>query len=127
MADQLKVSFHKTKVFLMGGNGSDTEMKYCSFSGGCVTLSPPGLHRRGTHLPSSQVAMAWLDNFAHKYADKMPDREKLHLPSCLSRRDVYTMCQVELEQVGVAPCSKSHFYYLWRKKFPNIAIPKVSG
>jgi len=55
----------------------------------------------------------------------MPDTAKLHLPSCLTKGDVYEMCVMELQDIGVAPCSKSHFYNLWRTQFQHVAIPKV--
>ncbi|XP_074659473.1 uncharacterized protein LOC141912156 [Tubulanus polymorphus] len=91
--------------------------------GSAKSISPPGISRSGSFTSASQVTMAWLREYCEKFADKLPNQEKLHLPSCLTKGDVFRMCEEELGTDNV--CSESHFYHLWRNHFENVSIPKV--
>ncbi|WAR06067.1 hypothetical protein MAR_021436, partial [Mya arenaria] len=53
-----------------------------------------------------QYALSWLQKTAAKYADKMPDSTKLHLPCCLTKKAVYEMMVTEAEVFGHNPRSR---------------------
>ncbi len=86
----------------------------------------PGMGRIQSHSEAAQHTRTWLDNYTQKYADKLPNTEKLHLPSCLTRHDVYAMCRSELEDSNFPYVSESHFYLLWRQHYKHVVIPKVT-
>ncbi len=86
---------------------------------GCI------LRARMGRIQSHSDTPVWLDNSTQKYA-KLPNTEKLDLPSCLTRRDVYAMCRSELEDSNILYISESHFYLLWRQYYKHVVIPKVT-
>ena len=49
----------------------------------------------------------------------------LHLPSCLTIVDVYSLACDDLTQGNMQCCSISTFYDVWSKEFPHVQIPKV--
>ena len=81
--------------------------------------------RRGVRGPKVQISMSWLEKFSSEFGDKMPDSNKIHLPSSMSRKDVYDRMVAELTEAGETPCSLTRFLFLWRKEHKNISIPKV--
>ena len=90
--------------------------------GRCYDSSRVGFRSRKVGM-----AMAWLEKFASEFGDKMPDSNQVHLPSALTRKDVYHRM---LEEVGSGSdenvCSLSYFLNLWRAEHKNIVIPKVN-
>ena len=81
--------------------------------------------KRSDHTKPVNMSMAWLEQFGADFGDKMPDSEKVNLPSSMTRNDVYDRMTVELRDMGDDFCSKSVFFKLWRKDYKNIVIPKV--
>ena len=76
--------------------------------------------------PSSRSAMVWLEKYAARYGDKLPDSTKVHLPMCVTKTSLYNQMKEELEDVGETDhISESHFLRLWRTTMGHIAIPKV--
>ena len=72
---------------------------------------------------------SWLKIFAKKVGDRMPVSQDIHLPSCLSKIDIFNLAIDDLNQgsTGSNSCiSLSGFYSLWKEKFSHIKIPKVS-
>ena len=55
----------------------------------------------------------------------MPDSIKVHLPSSMTRSDVYDRMDFELREMDIQPCSKTVFFKMWRKQYPDIVIPRV--
>ena len=55
----------------------------------------------------------------------MPMCKELHLPSCLTKVDVYDLARDDLTQGGLSCCSASQMYELWKREFPHVKIPKV--
>ena len=54
----------------------------------------------------------------------MPDSIKVHLPSSMTRSDVYDRMDLELREVDIQPCSKPLFFSkMWKKQYPDIVIP----
>ena len=80
---------------------------------------------RGVRGPKVQVSMAWLEKFSSEFGDKMPDSDRIHLPSSMSRKDIYDRMCAELTEAGDKPSSLTRFLYLWRTDHKNISIPKV--
>ena len=71
---------------------------------------------------------SWLKMFTEKVGDRMPMSEEIHLPSCLTKIDIFNLANDDLKQgdTGSASCiSLSSFYSLWEEKFSHIKIPKV--
>ena len=69
--------------------------------------------------------VSWLRMFASKVGDRMPTCDDIHLPSCLTKADVYAIAEDDLTQGGMKSCGMSTFYTIWRQEFPNVKIPKV--
>jgi len=78
---------------------------------------------RGRSL-SFDIAYKWFEGFVLS-ADSMPNCGTKTLPSCLTKTAVY---QIYKEQLAGKPLlAKTTFLYsLWKTKFPNVIIPKVS-
>ena len=86
--------------------------------------------RKGIVQPSEGTLrmISWLKIFAKKVGDRMPMSQDIHLPSCLSKIDIYNLASDDLMQgsAGRGSCiSMSNFYSLWEEKFSHIKIPKV--
>ena len=78
-------------------------------------------------MRKTHETVEWLRSYCSQCSDKLPDTEKLHLPSCLSARDIYNMCKMELEKLGGEAVSESHFYFIWRTEFSHVVIPRVNN
>ena len=70
-------------------------------------------------------AMSWMRVFFQKLGDKMPTKDSIHLPSCLTKADVYCLAYDDLTEGGLSCPSSSTFYRIWATEFSNVAIPKV--
>ena len=55
----------------------------------------------------------------------MPVKTEIHLPSCLTKGDVYALAVDDLSQGGLESCKISKFYQIWQQEFPHVKIPKV--
>lgn len=69
--------------------------------------------------------IAWLRTFIEKVGDKLPMRDEIHLPSCMTKSDVYALACDDLTQGGLECSKMSTFYDVWKSEFPNVKIPKV--
>ena len=76
---------------------------------------------------STVRAASWLRIFVDKVGDRMPTDGTIHLPSCLTKSDVYNLAQEDLSQGGVPMCSRSSFFRLWKNDFKHVKIPPVSS
>ena len=63
--------------------------------------------------------------FFQKVGDRMPMSEAVHLPSCLTKVDIYELAKDDLTQGGLHCCSISMMYEIWKSEFDNVKIPKV--
>lgn len=70
--------------------------------------------------------VSWLRSFFSKVGDRMPMSDEIHLPSCLTKVDVYELARDDLCQGGLQCTSLSQFYSVWTSKFENVKIPKVA-
>ena len=68
---------------------------------------------------------SWLRSFVNKIGDHMPMSKDVHLPSCLTKTDVYDIACDDLTEDEMQCCSKSSFYRVWCTEFPHVKIPKV--
>ena len=76
---------------------------------------------------STVRAASWLGMFVDKVGDRMPTDGTIHLPSCLTKSDVYNLAQEDLSQGGIPMCSRSSFFRLWKNDFKHVKIPPVSS
>jgi hypothetical protein len=75
----------------------------------------------------SMDAELWFENYRDTLADKMPDSCYYHLPSCQTKKTVYTTYVEETNKNGVyKPLSHAQFLRMWREKFKRVIIPKVT-
>ena len=72
----------------------------------------------------SLIAINWLKKFTDDCGDKMPDSEKLFLPSCYTKLAVWQTYKADHPQSNV---SLDYFCKLWLKNCPHISISKVSN
>ena len=95
------------------------------YTSGVVALEH-GLTGRLNTSQSSLRLISWMRSFFEKIGDHMPMSDALHLPSCLTRVDVYELAKDDLTQGGLACCSLAHMYKVWNDEFPHVKIPKVT-
>lgn len=84
---------------------------------------------RGVKRPSikSINASAWMNEYFLLMGDHMPDSDRVHLPSFLTKREVYQKMSAALLEDGVKDIiSLSTFYELKKKEYNHVIIPEVS-
>lgn len=84
---------------------------------------------RGVKRPSNKKvdASAWMNDYFLTMGDHMPDSNRIHLPSFLTKREVYQKMCADLTKVGIKEIiSLSTFYELWEKEYSHVLIPEVS-
>lgn len=101
---------------------SSLKLKYA----GGVVLAEHGRVGRGQYSDTSIRAISWLRMFISKVGDHMPMKEDIHLPSCLTKSDVYALAAYDLTQGNLECCGVSTFYKLWKTEFSHVKIPQVS-
>lgn len=57
----------------------------------------------------------------------MPNEDKICLPSCQSKTEIYTMYKEDMEEADIGCISWSSFKRMWITRFKKVIIPKVSG
>ncbi len=95
------------------------------FIQGVVVAEHGRLGKRYTGEASIR-AISWLRTFVQKVGDHMPTSKDIHLPSCLTKADVYALAADDLTQGGLPCCGVSTFYDVWASEFPHVKIPKVT-
>lgn len=90
-----------------------------------VVLLEHGLTGRLNTSEATLRLLGWMRSFFNKVGDYMPMSEDIHLPSCLTRVDVYELANCDLTQGGLSCPSLSYMYELWRREFSQVKIPKV--
>ena len=96
------------------------------FLDGVIVAEHGRLGKRETSDGSIR-AISWLRTFFDKVGDRMPMSTAIHLPSCLTKSDVYSLAYDDLSQGGLQCCKLSTFYDIWQKHFPTVKIPKVKS
>lgn len=93
-------------------------------SQGAVTIEHG---RQGLLSPieSTMRVVSWMRSFFDKIGDKLPTKNSVHLPSCMTKADVYGLAYDDLTDGGLSCPSPSTFYRVWNKEFANVVIPKV--
>lgn len=79
------------------------------FMSGVVTIKH-GLTGRLNTSETTLRLLCWMRSFFGKVGDKMPTSEIVHLPSCLTKHDVFELAKDDLTQGGLPFCSPSHLY-----------------
>ena len=90
-----------------------------------VVMAEHGRLGRGEISGVSVRVISWLRIFVDKVGDKMPTSMVTHLPSCLTKADVYCLAYDDLTQGGLECCKISTFYKIWKENFSDVKIPKV--
>lgn len=91
-----------------------------------VVISEHGRLGKGCLSDSTIRMISWMRMFIAKVGDRMPMKDDIHLPSCLTKADVYALAVDELSQGGLMySCQKSTFYQVWQTQFPHVKITKV--
>ena len=88
-----------------------------------VVLVEHGLYGKSCFNDSTIRVVSWLRTFIAKVGDKLPTKDEVHLPSCLTKADVYALASDDLSQGGLEVCKLSTFYEIWRSKFSNVKNP----
>ena len=68
---------------------------------------------------------AWLNRYAEDNGDQAPDEEKIYLPSCSKKKDLYEDYVTDAESLQRKPVSIATLYAIWNQFCPKITIPKV--
>ena len=113
-AYRLAYGIRKTRFFSMRAKFNDG-----------VVVVEHGLYKKSCFTDSTIRAVSWLRTFIAKVGDGLPTKNEVHLPSCLTKSDVYSLACDDLSQGGLEPCKLSTFYEIWRANFTNVKIPKV--
>ena len=66
---------------------------------------------------------AWISFFVNAIGDQQPDSDKIHLPSCFTKLNLYKKLCDELDKDVLV--SQSHFYGIMERQFSHVLIPKV--
>ncbi len=91
-----------------------------------VVVAEHGRLGKGHIGDASIRVISWLRTFVQKVGDRMPTSSDIHLPSCLTKADVYALAVDDLSQGGLQCCKPSTFYEIWKTEFPHVKIPKVT-
>ena len=65
---------------------------------------------KGSYSSNTIRVVSWIRIFFDKVGDCMPAKTLIHLPSCLTKSDVYALAVDDLSQGGLECCKKSTFY-----------------
>lgn len=64
-----------------------------------------------SHIGDASIrVISWLRTFVQKVGDRMLSSSDIHLPSCLTKADVYAVAADDLCQGGLKCCNMSTFY-----------------
>ena len=85
----------------------------------------PKLSRLGRRSVASMTALSWLQQHARKFAEKLPNSDRLHFPSCQTKTSIYLEMKEDLMNWNDEVVSFSHFLKLWREEMRHVVIPKV--
>lgn len=94
----------------------------------CGTAVKIAHGNQGVKRPTNKTmeAAAWMNSYFTRMGDHMPDSDRIHLPSFLTKGEVYQKMYEELSEMGITNIiSRSTFYELWDKDFCHVLIPEV--
>ncbi|XP_078574037.1 uncharacterized protein LOC144860600 [Branchiostoma floridae x Branchiostoma japonicum] len=79
--------------------------------------------RQGMEYPTRKwlTAKEWLQQYAKKFGDTMPNSPDVHLPQCVSRNDIHQLYQEDLWYEGTL--KRSRFNVMWKKELRHVKIP----
>jgi hypothetical protein len=70
--------------------------------------------------------MNWLEDYGTYHGDRMPDTKDVLLPYKSVKTDLYWKYNIETQNCGNHPVSKSQFFKIWDTYFPHLKIKKVT-
>ncbi|XP_032239011.2 uncharacterized protein LOC5513564 isoform X1 [Nematostella vectensis] len=71
-------------------------------------------------------AQLWFEEFVRSMADRLPNEDKLHLPSCFTKRRVYNTYREAMVKKNKQAMSVTRFQQMWKKEYKRVMIPKVN-
>lgn len=75
--------------------------------------------------PQSIAVIAWLQDYFNNVGEVQPNSGFIHLPSYLSKMELYRQCVEELQRsLGSIDISIAQFYSLWGNLFSEVKIPQ---
>ena len=95
-------------------------------SQGQLLVSQHGNTGRINSTLAVEEATIWMERYFHLIGVKQPDRNRIHLPSCKTKEDVYYHYEEDIRLRSVSPVGLSSFYRIWNENCPNVVIPKVN-
>ncbi|XP_033108986.1 uncharacterized protein LOC117110398 [Anneissia japonica] len=93
---------------------------------GYLHYLPPNFTRKLVYSNATQQCRAWFCKFCNEYGDKMPMNDQIHLPSTLTKHDVYEHMKDDFELGNEDVCALVTFYKMWTSEFRHVVIPEVS-
>lgn len=86
--------------------------------------------REGRYVKSQRflTARTWFEKFLEAMPDRMPNENKMNLPSCMTQEGVYKTYVEDLtaNSRDEKPLGYSQFRNMWKKHYRHVIIPKVS-
>lgn len=65
-------------------------------------------------------------DYVDSCADRIPNEDKYCLPTCLTKKEIYLTYADDVRSTGLCPVSRPTFSRMWKARFRNVIIPKVS-
>ena len=65
---------------------------------GTTKFLPSNYSRRGMLSSKMREALVWFNMFVKETGEFLPNQEKVHLPPCLTRDDVYDLMKQQLTE-----------------------------
>ena len=99
----------------------------CNIADGKVASLPANYGRSGIESIGVQNAREYFEDLFDKTGDKMPNLvpPEIHLPSCLTKLEVWRSVKRQLKSVGLECCSYARFVAIWKKHYKQVKIPQV--
>ncbi|XP_035657687.1 uncharacterized protein LOC118403209 isoform X2 [Branchiostoma floridae] len=140
IAAQLQVSIGKKKIkhFLLGEKvcaqcwrklqGISIDTYYKGKEMKLKQKSPKKHGNKGRWKPpiKTQKAEAFIANFVKYYGQHQPNKNQQHMPTSMSRKDVWIRYKRQQETREDETIQRSTFYRLLRKRFSSVKFPKES-
>ena len=67
----------------------------------------------------------FIQKYARHFGDDQPDAYEIHLPSCVTKKLVFSDYTLYCISNGLKCVKLSRFLQIWRTKFPNLKVRKV--
>ena len=77
---------------------------------------------------SERTTFAYLyTDYVDSCADRIPNKDKYCLLTCLTKKEVYLTYADHVRSTGLCPVLRPTFSWMWKARFRNVIILKVSN